>query len=197
MGAWINRNKILINNKPHLFSIPLIEASPHKFINQIRLYKGRNWQSKLLKTIELSYKKAPSFRLAFPVLEEIILNNENNLSGYLMFSLQKISEYLMIDTTIKISSKIEKKSALKGQDKIIEICKKLDATSYINSIGGLDLYNKLRFNENSISLYFLKPNQISYTQFGHDFIPCLSIIDVMMFNSPEVIQTKLREYELL
>jgi hypothetical protein len=150
-----------------------------------------------LKTIELAYKKAPSFALTFPVLEEIILNNENNLAQYLMFSLQKISEYLMIDTTFKISSKIEKNKDLKGQDKIIEICKKLDAGNYINAIGGLNLYEKLRFIENNISLNFLKPNQISYTQFGNDFIPSLSIIDVMMFNSLEVIQGKLSQYELL
>jgi hypothetical protein len=195
--GWITRNNILTNNKAHLFSIPLEEASQNKFINEIRLYKGLDWKSKLLKTIELAYKKAPSFALTFPVLEEIILNNENNLAQYLMFSLQKISEYLMIDTTFKISSKIEKNKDLKGQDKIIEICKKLDAGNYINAIGGLNLYEKLRFIENNISLNFLKPNQISYTQFGNDFIPSLSIIDVMMFNSLEVIQGKLSQYELL
>jgi hypothetical protein len=196
-SGWINRNNILINGKSHIISIPLADASSNKLINEIRLYNRGKGKSKFLKTIELAYKKAPSFALTFPVLEEIILNNENNLAQYLMFSLQKISEYLMIDTTFKISSKIEKNKDLKGQDKIIEICKKLDAGNYINAIGGLNLYEKLRFIENNISLNFLKPNQISYTQFGNDFIPSLSIIDVMMFNSLEVIQGKLSQYELL
>ena len=195
--GWINRNNILQNSKALLFSIPLIEASQNKQINEIHIFTDSNWKQKLLRSIELSYKKAPFFQKVFLLLEEIILNDETNLSRYLISSLQKISSYLKMSTIFKISSELDKNIDLKGQDKIIDICKNLKATNYTNAIGGLDLYDKSSFENNNIGLNFLKTTNINYSQFGNDFVPYLSIIDVLMFNPLEEIQSMLNQYELI
>ncbi len=195
--GWINRNNILINGKSNLFIIPLSEVSQNKHINKISLSGDLKWRNKLLKTIELAYKKAPFFNEAFPVIKEILLFEDKGLSGFSIFSLQKISDYLIIDTVFRISSEIDKNNELKGQHKIIEICKKLNATNYINAIGGQELYAKVNFESNKIALNFLKTQEIKYMQFGNLFTPWLSIIDVMMFNSPEQIKDFLNQYELV
>lgn len=195
--GWITRNNILVNGKSFLFSISLDDVSQNKQINQITISDNTNWRNNLLKTIEFSYKKAPFFMTAFPLIQDIILNQEKKLSNYLFYSIQKISNYFAIETNFKISSEIKKNDDLRGQDKIIEIIKKLDAKKYINPIGGIELYEKEKFINNNIKLNFIKSNTINYTQFGNDFIPWLSIIDVMMFNSPERINGFLNEYELV
>jgi len=86
---------------------------------------------------------------------------------------------------------------LKAQDKILEICKKLDAINYLNAIGGQELYNKEKFQEQNINLNFLKTKLTEYKQFKNEFIPYLSIIDIMMFNSKKEIQNILNWYKLL
>ena len=73
----------------------------------------------------------------------------------------------------------------------------LNGTSYINAIGGLELYSKETFAKENINLNFLRTREIQYKQFNNDFVPNLSIIDVMMFNSPETIREMLDDYELL
>lgn len=196
-GSWINRNNILADNNSQLFSIPLVNASSFKCINEIKIFTGVNWQRKLLRNIEFSYKKAPFFSSIYPLLEEIILNDETNLSRYLMSSLQKVAGYLKMDTTFKISSELNKDIHLKGQDKVINICNGLEATNYINAIGGLDLYDKSSFETESITLNFLKTKDTCYPQFGNNFVPHLSIIDVMMFNNVDEIQSMLNQYELI
>ncbi|MBE0393849.1 WbqC family protein [Flavobacterium sp. PL002] len=192
--GWITRNSILVNKKEHNFILQVEGASSFKKIKEITVGKNKK---KLLKTIEQEYKKAPFFRDAFPVIEEILSSDEDNLSRFLIFSLFKISNYLQINTAFRISSTLEKNNGLKGQDKVIAICEELRATNYFNAIGGQELYNKEIFDKNGIALNFIKTESIVYTQYNNDFISWLSIIDVMMFNSLEDIKNMFDKYELI
>ena len=79
----------------------------------------------------------------------------------------------------------------------MDICKKLGADIYINPIGGIELYDKKDFLQNNLKLYFIKMNEIIYKQFSDEFVPNLSIIDVLMFNSRQQIQEYLKLYTLL
>jgi hypothetical protein len=67
---------------------------------------------------------------------------------------------------------------------------------YINPIGGEGLYNKDDFFKEKIQLFFLKPNLSEYIQFKNKFIPYLSVIDIMMFNSVDEIKIMLSNFEL-
>lgn len=195
--GWINRNFMLVNGNSYLFRMALQSVSQNKHINQIEIDENSNWKQDLLKTITLSYKKAPFFGQVFPILESIIMFEEKNLSKFLANLLRQVCDYLKIDTKIINSSAINKNEEAKGQDKIIEICKKIKADHYINPIGGLALYDKENFLDEKLLLNFIKTNPIEYKQFNNKFLPWLSIIDVMMFNSIEEISLFLDNYELV
>jgi len=192
--GYINRNSILVNGKAQLFTLELIGASQNKLIHEVEV--GSNSQ-KLLKTIEMAYKKALYFSDVFPMLEDILNNKEKNLAKFIGYSLEQVSNYLKVSTKFIYSSNIEKNNNLKAQNKIIDICKNLNARRYINAIGGQELYNKELFKENCIELNFLKTESIEYKQFKNDFVPYLSIIDILMFNSKDEIKTMLNRYELI
>ena len=97
-----------------------------------------------------------------------------------------------MDKQLLLSSDIEKNNDLKGEEKVIEICKKLDGTEYYNAAGGRTLYNSQHFEEKGIQLRFLETQNICYKQYTREFIPNLSIIDIMMFNSIEEIKVLLQ-----
>jgi len=156
-----------------------------------------NNRRKLLKTIYHSYKNAPNFKNLEPILHMIFTSSEENLSKYIIQTQQYIVNYLGIKTVCLLSSELKKDNTLKGQDKIIDICKNLGAATYINSIGGQTLYSKEDFNEAGINLKFLQTNQITYQQFKSLFIPQLSIIDILMFNSVAEIKSLLNKYQLV
>mgnify|MGYP003393245606 FL=1 len=195
-GGWINRNRILINDKPSFINLKMNGSSPNKLIKEIHVSNDNRWKNKLLKSIELSYRKAPFFEMSFPIIEEIINHDEVNLSLYLENLIKRIAEYLEMNTEFVLSSNIEKDNSLKGQDKVIEICKSLGAKEYYNAIGGVELYSAENFNSYGIELRFLRTEYIEYKQFKNDFSPYLSIIDVMMFNSKEQIMNILDMYSL-
>ena len=194
--GWINRNNILLNKSKHLITIPLLNVSQNKHINECIISDDDKIINNIIKTINLAYRKAPYYNLVFPTLEKII-KTKGSISNLVLKSVLWIKEYLNIDTEIILSSSIGKNNELKGQDKIIEIVKKINGNHYINAIGGQELYDKEIFNNNEIKLNFIKMKEIKYKQFNNEFVPNLSFIDVLMFNSPEEIKNMLGMYELV
>ncbi|GAA4267999.1 WbqC family protein [Hyunsoonleella aestuarii] len=192
--SWITRNNILVKNEAFRINLIVEGASSYKKINQIsRIVENKKW----LKTIEQSYRKAPFFSAVYPLVREIALNEEKSISRFLMMTLQRIAQYLDIQTTFKLSSELKKDDNLKAQDKVIAICKALNAIHYINATGGQNLYNKDDFNANQITLNFINTKPITYKQYDNQFIPWLSIIDVLMFNEKDEVKELLKQYELI
>ena len=182
--GWINRNRILVNNKDYVFTLPLKKDSD--FLNVDKRFLSDNWNSdkiKLLNKIKEAYRKAPFYDDVIVILEDALNYEDNNLFGFIKNSLIKALDYLEIKTKIIQSSEVDFDNSLKNQDKVIAICNALKVKSYINPIGGLELYDKEVFKASGIELQFLKANPITYQQYGDEFVMFLSIIDVMMFNS--------------
>lgn len=192
--SFINRNSVLVNSESKLITLELLGASQNKKINEIEV--GNN-SEKVLKTIELNYKRAPYFESAFPVFNKVLRNNEKNLAKYIGFSLINISEYLGIKTKFLYSSNIKKNNDLTAHEKILEIAKILKASHYINPIGGKNIYDKDIFAKKNIDLSFLSPSFIEYKQFNDKFEPNLSIVDIMMFNNKKEIASSFLRYELI
>ncbi len=196
--GWINRNKLLINGQEYLFTIPLKDASQNKRINEVHLADDPKWRSKLLKTIEQGYRKAPYYQTVMPLTEKIVNFTTDSIADLAHHSLVELNQYLGLTTRLIASSSIYNNVELKAQERILDICRQENATHYINPIGGIELYDKHLFTEAGIDLHFIKARQVAYTQFGrHDFIPWLSILDVLMFNDVAGIRVLLGEYELV
>lgn len=196
--GWINRNNILVNGHSKLINVRMSKVSQNKLINEIEVTHDLSYNEDLLQTINRSYSKAPFFENVFPLVERVINQHEKKLAKYLEFSIREVCKYLSIHTEIIISSEISKSNELKGQDKIIEICKLLSSDQYMNVIGGQSLYSSPDFQLCGIELKFLKTLDITYPQTSKEkFVPNLSILDIMMFNSPEHINSMLKDYELI
>ncbi len=194
-GGWINRNRLLLNGQIQMFTIPIAKASNYLNINERYIssdINGKKNINKILFSIENSYKKAPFFNDIFPLIEEIFNFNNNNLFEYLHFSLIKILDYMKIKTPINISSEININHSLKHQNKVLSICKKLNATDYINSIGGVTLYDYKKFKSNGFELSFLK-TLINLKVNSSS----LSIIDILMNNSITDVNNMLNQYEII
>lgn len=196
-GGWINRNRILVNGAPKYFNVPMLGSSSNVLINEVRVDHNAAVIRKSLRSIEGAYKKAPYFDIVNPMLEEILWCGEDNIAKYIEHSFRVICKYLDIRTELIVSSDLDKDTTLKGQDKVIAICRLLGATEYYNAIGGRELYSYEAFREHGLQLKFVETKNIVYQQFDNTFQPNLSIIDMMMFNSRDKIREYLEAYTLI
>ena len=142
-------------------------------------------RTKLLNQIKSAYQRAPYFVQTFPLVEQIVRYEDTNLFRFLHHSIARTCEHLGIATEIRISSGIAIDHDLKNQDKVLALCEAVGASTYVNAVGGMELYSKKMFREKGIELKFIQSKRFEYAQFGDAFVPWLSIIDVMMFNSKE------------
>lgn len=191
------RDNILLNGLPHLFTIPIQSSSQNRFICDTKLYFSTQDKYKFLNKIKAAYKKAPHFEAFYPIFEQIILFENNDLTTYLLNSFTQTLNYLEIEKKILISSKIEKNNSLKAQDKIIDICKRLHTEIYINPIGGINLYDCHYFKDNHLQLKFIKTSsdEIKYKQYNNNFVNNLSFIDILMFNPIDKIKIFLNKFD--
>ncbi|WP_303871775.1 WbqC family protein [Acetobacterium wieringae] len=198
--GWINRNRILLNGEPLMITLPVNRDSTYLKIYE-RSFENRNGskgRTTILNKIENSYHKAPEFKNIYPLIEKIMNFEDYNVVMFLQNNIKEICYYLDIRTKIIIESTFNLPTELDYQDSVIFVCKELAAKRYINSIGGMDLYSKSKFAENGIELKFIKTREaLKYRQFYHQFVPNLSIIDVMMFNPRDRIKAMLTEYDLV
>jgi hypothetical protein len=200
--GWINRNRLLINGQEHLFTVPLKDASQNKRINEVHLADDPKWRGKLLKTIEQGYRKAPNYRTVMPITEKIINFDTDSIADLVHNSLVELMEYLGLKARLVASSSIYNNVHLKGQERILDICQQEKATRYINPIGGTALYDKETFTQSGIELCFIQSKRVEYSQSikgnsQNEFIPWLSILDVLMFNDVVTTQEMLNAYELV
>jgi hypothetical protein len=195
--GWINRNRILVNGKPAYITLPVKNDSDYLAVKERRL--ADSWHTdrvKMMNRMTESYRKSPNFDTIYPIIAKCIFFEDTNLFEFVLHSLDTVKNYLGIQTSLLISSSIPIDHTLKAESKVIAICKERQANTYLNPIGGTGLYDKDRFRNEGIDLRFLKSNECSYRQYNNDFIPWLSILDVMMFNSRNEISRLLALFSL-
>lgn len=185
--GWINRNRLLQDGTDVMFSVPLKKGSDYLDVRERSLAETFD-RRKLLNQFRENYRRAPFFASTWPLLEQIIGHADDNLFGYIHNSIVQLCAHLSLETEVRISSDIDIDHTLRGQDKVIAINQALGASVYRNAIGGLDLYSREAFREQGIELQFIKSRPLEYPQLGKPFVPWLSIVDVLMFNSVETIK---------
>ena len=198
--GWINRNNILQQNNAARFTVPLSKASQNKLINEIEISEYEKWRNDFLKSISFNYKKAPFFPVIYKWLEELLsAKNYHMISDLAADSVKGVAQLTGMETHFDYSSKInyDRETATNGQDKVLRICELNNAHQYINPKNGTELYDAEQFREKNIQLNFINMDEIVYHQFkGVNFVPNLSIIDVLMFNDISEVKTILKKYTL-
>ena len=195
--GWINRNRLLVNGVDSIFTLPLKSDSDSLDILYRELAVSFD-RVKLINQFKNAYSNAPNFTQVFPLLERIVWHEDSNLFRYIHHSILLVCEYLNIKTKIFVSSNVPIDHNLKGQNKVLALCKALGAHTYINAIGGMELYSHDDFQAQGIDLDFIKPQLVEYKQFESAFVPWLSIVDVLMFNAPSrIFSEQLFSYELI
>jgi hypothetical protein len=201
--GWVNRNRLLVGGKEWLFTVPLKDASQNKTIREVRLANDPKWRSKLLRTIEQSYRKAPHYTEVMPITERMInfgATSQADLSvaDYIFHSFTELTTYLGITTRLVASSTRYQNSHLRAQERIVDICRQEGATRYINPIGGTELYSQVGFDVIGCELAFMQARRATYPQLGAaEFVPWLSILDILMNTDVPTVRLLLNEFDIV
>ena len=199
--GWIERNKILKPNEGWQYiQVPLIKFHQKTLIKDIMINNKIAWKEKILAQLQHYKKKAPYYYSTVKLLNEILSTEYNDITTLNKRALTQIFRYLGIKKNIVVFSKmnLQIKETHAPDEWALNICDAIEgADEYWNLPGGQNFFDKSKYNKENIKLKFQSIKLQEYDQKREQFESGLSIIDVMMFNSPAEISKMLDNYELI
>lgn len=155
--GWINRDKIMINNKPCWITIPVKNKGNFKeLIKNIQIDYKNEWMDKFFKNLEYNYKKTPYFQLHYNNIKKIVDKKHKYLINLNMELIKYVMNYFNLGNDIIFSSNLLIKE--KKEFKILEILKQTNATNYITGMGSKDYLDENLLSQNNIKTEYLKNN---------------------------------------
>lgn len=200
--GWIERNRILKQeNGWQYISVPLLKHAMETKIKDICINNNENWKDKIFAQIQHYKKKAPYFKQTTDVLRDALDIKTDSIVELNEHTLRTVCTYLGINFNCGIFSQMNLKIAdVNAPDEwALNICKALgNIDEYWNPPGGIEFFDRSKYEKAGIKLYFQKVNILPYPQRRgpENIITGLSIIDVMMFNSVENIKNMLDDFIL-
>lgn len=190
--GWIERNRIL---KPvadwQYVAVPLEKKKLSTVIRELEIRNSEDWKDKLIRQLDHYRKRAPFFQETLRVVEDSLSINTNSIVKLNQNILKKTCAYFEIPLNISIFSEMNLAidEVTSPGEWALQIGRALKAEEYFNPTGGMDIFDSDKFDSAGISLRFLGNNLKPYSQKRETFEPGLSIIDVMMFNDVESINS--------
>ena len=214
--GWVNRNRIgVVNDLDRMIIVPIVNASSNKLIQDVKIDNSQKWAEKILQLIYFNYKKSGYFDEVYALVEELLKKEYEYIGEINAATTIGVARFLDIPTMITsdTSAFAEMETCLEsgtydklfeGENvperktaRVIEICRKENAKTYVNPIGGTELYDKEEFRSYGMNLEFVKMRNLVYPQFTKEFVPGLSIIDVLFQNGKEKTKLLLDEFDLV
>lgn len=198
-GGWINRNRITNQGKDVLFTVPAVGRRMNAKIRDVTSGVNAKWVKKFNSSLQCEYSKAPYFADVSEMVLNVFAGDQGEpISELAIRSVEAVFQYLeMPFSGVRASESHPNTDGLRRATRVISIAQSCGATVYVNLPGGAALYQDADFTEHNMELAFILDQSRTYKQFNYEFLPKLSIIDVLMHNSPEVVREMLAEYALV
>ena len=201
--GWMNRNRILSPNLQKEWCyvvVPTINHDRDEIISEIRVDNASGWRDTIFGQLSYYRKiRAPYFETIMEFLSESLSTHAEKITDLNINTLKSVCGYLGIEFNCSVCSamNLNFSNVHDPGDWALEIARQSGADHYLNPPGGVGLFDREKFRSAGIDLRFVKPNEISYRQSRRAFVPWLSVIDIMMFNSKDEVRKMLTEYELI
>ncbi len=180
-----NRNKIKSAQGELELVVPVAKPKGNegKITYKMARIADAKWAKKALKAMELNYKKATHFQRYFPVIKELFQHTDfcqMNIS-FIHFVVRELN----IGTDIHLLSQIDNADSGQKNELIINICRHFDANVYLSGRGAEKYNDPELLKKHGIRLDYQQFEHPAYTQLHNNFIPNLSIVDILMNHGPE------------
>lgn len=199
----IHRNRIALGGEPQAFTVPVRQVSQNRTIAEHE-YTGE-WRP-LLDLLRRAYRGAPHFDAGFALVEQVALDPDENVARKNARSLEQVFAHWGLARAWHTASSFALPPECRGQERILALCERLGARTYVNAAGGRELYEPARFAGRGLCLRFIENQALPYPQRlagapagarDAPFLPHLSVIDVLMHCDPAEARALLGAYRLV
>lgn len=176
-GTWVNRVRLAINNESRWVGCPVRRQPGSNLIKHVEIDNSQAWRKKMLRTLEMNYRRAPNYEIFMSHLSPLIAYETDYLAEYNMNAIKGICRYLKIDATFKLQSELAVSG--KATELLVNLTREVGANSYLCGGGAGGYQIDTMFGENAIELKYQNFQPVPYGK-SKRYIEGLSIIDFLM-----------------
>jgi hypothetical protein len=178
-GTWMNRVQVLINREPRWVTVPVVRAGRGtQDLRDVRVDDGQPWREKLLRTIQLSYGRAPFFDDHFPLVQEILGEPTDRLTELNEHGLRLLAAALGLDP-----AKLVRASNLDADagstELLVQLTRSAGGSAYLSGDGAAGYQDDELFARAGLELVYQEFEQQPYPQLADGFVPGLSVVDAL------------------
>jgi hypothetical protein len=177
----MNRNQILLDGKAAWLTYPVADGPSRAVIRDRQFMATEQTKAGVLNKLHAAYRLAPHYEKARELVRHCLDFTGTSVAEFNANLLREVAQRLRVRCTFRSSSEFGVDPAVRGEERILSVCRAIAATEYVNPIGGFALYSTESFARDRVRLRFIKSEGCVYRQFGAEFVPSLSIIDALMF----------------
>jgi hypothetical protein len=180
-GTWANRVKLLVSGAPAWVTVPIVrDYHGTRTVADTEIDNRAPWRSKVLKTIELNYRRAPKFDAVFPWLADLVADSAGKIAEYNLNAIRAITKVLHIDSTKLVMAS---GTGVDGQatELLISMVRAVGGDAYLAGGGATGYQDDAMFSHAGLELQHQDFHHPVYRQFNSaEFVPGLSIVDALM-----------------
>jgi hypothetical protein len=179
--GWRNRNRIKTAQGVQWLTVPVLTKGRNFPLNcDVEINNTAAWQDKHLKSLKQNYVQAPWFDKSFAAFEAILQRPFRFLIDLNLELISAIKNNLRLTTHICRASELSVPRSGKTE-RLIEICQKFGADTFLEGEAGQNYIDEALFAQHGIRLEYQRYQHPIYQQLHGEFVPYLSIVD-LLFN---------------
>ncbi len=191
--GWVNRNRWWVGGKPDYFTVPVTGVGERTPIDEVGVVTAGPWRRKLVMSLEQHYARAPQRPEAVALLREVADAEATGIAEMAKRSVRVTCARLGITPAFVDSSRGYGNGDLRGEARVLDICRREGATEYVNLPGGVSLYDPARFAAIGVGLRFVRPWKRAWTRGGLPEDASLSVLDALAFHPAPAVRALIDE----
>lgn len=197
--GWVDRNRVLQQAEGWKYiKVPTRKHSRGTLLQDVVASPHVDWRARLIRQLG-HYRRAPQYDVVLPWLQTALAGAPDGLAELNLHILTETCRFLGLPfRPVRHTALDYDRAQVHGPgDWAPVVAAHLEASLYLNPMGGAHLFSEAAFAAHGCQLRFLRWSPTPYPQIRSGFEPGLSILDMMMMLEPADIQARLNEGERL
>ena len=177
-NEWQNRNQIKTAQGTQWLTVPVTYRFPQR-IDEVGIAAGKPWARKQWAAVAQAYGKAPYFQDYAPALQALWEQPWTRLVDVNVAVIRMLGAMLGCDAPLLLASEMDEASD-EPTERLIQLCQQVDGDAYLSGAEGRNYLQQHDFDVAGVDLWFQQVEPPVYSQLYGDFIPYLSLLDVLL-----------------
>ena len=182
-GSYVSRTRVADPGGSRWLTVPITRSFGQK-IFEVKLALQQDWQTRHLTSIRQLFAKAPHLDDVLSLLQQPYEAKHVQLSAFNLHLLERVLAFLGIRRKMYLSSEMNIDST--GDQRLIDLVQQVGGDCYLSGRGGKNYQDPAKFAAAGIDLNVMDYQPIAYTRGKQDFVPGLSILDLIAWCGRDV-----------